>query len=119
MLEQYKVISYAVTVALMAVLVLPVDGKAFISEPDVGAGSKIKIPKDKGIERVLPKDKSSVLKDKNLPLRKPLANTNQKNNMRSWETESSSELIYSGNEARTYRTDDVPEKLGNKVPSVK
>ena len=93
MLEQYKVISYAVTVALMAVLVLPVDGKAFISEPDVGAGSKIKIPKDKGIERVLPKDKSSVLKDKNLPLRKPLANTNQKNNMRSWETESSSELI--------------------------
>ena len=119
MLEQYKVISYAVTVALMAVLVLPVDGKAFISEPDVGAGSKIKIPKDKGIERVLPKDKSSVLKDKNLPLRKPLANTNQKNNMRSWETESSSELIYSGNEARTYHTGDDPEKLGNKVPSVK
>ena len=29
MLQQYKVISYAVTVALMAVLVLPVDGKAF------------------------------------------------------------------------------------------
>ena len=119
MLKQYKVISYAVTVALMAVLVLPVDGKAFISEPDVGAGSKIKIPKDKGIERVLPKDKSSVLKDKNLPLRKPLANTNQKNNMRSWETESSSELIYSGNEARTYDTGDDPKKLGNKVPSVK
>ena len=119
MLQQYKVISYAVTVALMAVLVLPVDGKAFISEPDVGAGSKIKIPKDKGIERVLPKDKSSVLKDKNLPLRKPLANTNQKNNMRSWETESSSELIYSGNEARTYDTGDDPKKLGNKVPSVK
>ena len=119
MLEQYKVISYAVTVALMAVLVLPVDGKAFISEPDVGAGSKIKIPKDKGIERVLPKDKSSVLKDKNLPLRKPLANTNQKNNMRSWKTESSSELIYSGNEARTYDTGDDPKKLGNKVPSVK
>ena len=119
MLKQYKVISYAVTIALMAVLVLPVDGKAFISEPDVGAGSKIKIPKDKGIERVLPKDKSSVLKDKNLPLRKPLANTNQKNNMRSWETESSSELIYSGNEARTYDTGDDPKKLGNKVPSVK
>ena len=119
MLQQYKVISYAVTVALMAVLVLPVDGKAFISEPDVGAGSKIKIPKDKGIERVLPKDKSSVLKDKNLPLRKPLANTNQKNNMRSWKTESSSELIYSGDEARTYDTGDDPQKLGNKVPSVK
>ena len=119
MLQQYKVISYAVTVALMAVLVLPVDGKAFISEPDVGAGSKIKTPKDKGIERVIPKDKSSVLKDKNLPLRKPLANTNQKNNMRSWETESSSELIYSGNEARTYDTGDDPKKLGNKVPSVK
>ena len=42
MLQQYKVISYAVTVALMAVLVLPFDGKAFISEPDVGAGLKNK-----------------------------------------------------------------------------
>ena len=118
MLQQYKVF-YAAIAALTAVLVLPVDGKAFISEPDVGASSEIKTPKDKGIERVLPKDKSSVLKDKNLPLRKPLANTNQKNNMRSWKTESSSELIYSGNEARTYDTGDDREKLRNKVPSVK
>ena len=118
MLQQYKVF-YAAIAALTAVLVLPVDGKAFISEPDVGASSEIKTPKDKGIERVLPKDQSRVLKDKNHPLRKPLANTNQKNNMRSWKTESSSELIYSGNEARTYDTGDDREKLRNKVPSVK
>jgi hypothetical protein len=78
MFQQYKVF-YAAIAALKAVLVLPVDGKAFISEPGVGASSEIKTPKDKEIKRVLPKDQSSVLKDKNLPLRKPLANTNKKN----------------------------------------
>ena len=43
MLQQYKVF-YAAIAALTAVLVLPVDGKAFISEPDVGASSEIKTP---------------------------------------------------------------------------
>jgi hypothetical protein len=92
--------------------------KPSLSEPDVGARSEIKTPKDKGIERVLPKDQSSVLNDKNLPLRKPLANTNQKNNVRSWKTESSSELTYSGNEARTYHTGTLLIKMGDTIKKV-
>ena len=62
MFQNFRIVSYSMIFALVSVLIFPVEGKAFISEPDVGARSEIKTPKDKGKRinkeiKKLPKDK--------------------------------------------------------------
>ena len=62
MFQNFRIVSYSMIFALVSVLIFPVEGKAFISEPDVGARSEIKTPKDKGKRinkeiKKLPKDR--------------------------------------------------------------
>jgi hypothetical protein len=62
MFQNFRIVSYSMIFALVSVLIKPVEGKAFISEPDVGARAEIKTPKDKekGINKEikkLPKNK--------------------------------------------------------------
>ena len=85
MFQNFRIVSYSMIFALVSVLIFPVEGKAFISEPDVGARSEIKTPKDKGKRinkeiKKLPKDKGKGINKeiKKLPKNKKGKGINKK-----------------------------------------